>query len=67
MKNTAGIHQFLKQFSFLSEDDIRQFIGIGTSVCLDKESFFIRENQICNKVAFLHKGTLRTFYDSSND
>lgn len=67
MENSFGIHEFLKQFTFLSEEDRSQFIAIGTAVTLDKEAYFIRENQICNKVAFLDKGTLRTFYYSSND
>ncbi len=67
MENSFGIHEFLKQFTFLSEEDRSQFIAIGTAVSLDKEAYFIRENQICNKVAFLDKGTLRTFYYSSND
>ena len=67
MENSFGIHEFLKQFTFLSEEDRSQFIAIGTEVSLDKEAYFIRENQICNKVAFLDKGTLRTFYYSSND
>lgn len=67
MKNSFGVHEFLKQFSFLSDEDKSQFIAIGKAVSLDKEAYFIRENQICNKVAFLDKGTLRTFYYSSND
>lgn len=67
MENSFGIHEFLKQFTFLSEEDRSQFIAIGTAVSLDKEAYFIRENQICNKVAFLDNGTLRTFYYSSND
>ena len=67
MEYTAEIQAFLKQFPFLSQEDIDQFLKIGRSVTLAKEDFFIREGVVCNKVGFLCKGILRTFYYSSND
>jgi CRP-like cAMP-binding protein len=57
-----GFLQTIEQFISLNEDEKELFQKIVTVQSLTKNSFFIREGQICNRVAFVESGILRHFY-----
>jgi CRP-like cAMP-binding protein len=56
----------LKSFSVLTTSDIEKFLQLLTKRKLKKSEFFIREGQVCQEVAFVLKGTLRSFYRSND-
>jgi CRP-like cAMP-binding protein len=59
------VKAYFKSFSILTDRDIERFIQLSAKRKLKKSDFFIREGQICKEVAFVLKGTLRSFYISN--
>ncbi len=54
--------EYLQSFHLLTEDEINTFLS-KTEVCnLERGEYFIREGAICNTVAFVESGILRSFY-----
>lgn len=58
------INDYLKSFNVLEDNEIEAFINLLTRRNLNKTDYFIREGEICNEVAFILSGTLRSFYIS---
>jgi CRP-like cAMP-binding protein len=59
------VKAYFKSFSILADRDIERFIQLSVKRKLKKSNFFIRQGQICKEVAFVLKGTLRSFYISN--
>lgn len=57
---------YLKQFNFLTEEDIHHFIQLGEKRTYKKGEFFIREGDVCQEVTFILSGILRSFYISES-
>lgn len=55
---------YLQSFDFLTPDDIEQLLSCSARRLLKKSDYWIREGQICREVAFVQRGTLRSFYTS---
>jgi CRP-like cAMP-binding protein len=54
-KNIQGIVEF-------EEEELMFFLSLFTYKKLKKNSFFLREGEICNQVAFINKGLIRSFF-----
>lgn len=52
---------FLQTFQILSDAEISEFITLATPRSLVKGDFFIREGKICQEVAYIQSGILRSF------
>ena len=57
-----GFLRTIGQFISLNETEKDLFQKIVTVQPLTKNSFFIREGQICSRIAFVESGMLRHFY-----
>lgn len=58
------IGNFLYELNILTQTEIEQFVNLGKNKTIAKNDFFIKEGQVCNNIAFVNSGTLRTFYYS---
>lgn len=56
---------YLQSFNLLSETEINEFEQKVRDRTIKKGEFFIRQGSICQEVAFVHTGALRSFYHSS--
>jgi len=54
--------EYLKSFHLLTEDEINTFISMAETCDLERGEYFIRDGNICNVVAFVESGILRSFY-----
>jgi CRP-like cAMP-binding protein len=54
--------EYLKSFNLLTEDEIEMFLSKAEVNNLERGEYFIREGAICNTVAFVESGILRSFY-----
>ncbi|GAL83223.1 cAMP-binding protein [Sporocytophaga myxococcoides] len=52
----------MKSFNLLTEDEINSFLSIAEVFNLERGEYFIREGNICNTVAYVDSGILRSFY-----
>jgi CRP/FNR family transcriptional regulator, anaerobic regulatory protein len=59
MKSLIGI---IKQSVSLSEEEVELLQKLISVQKLSKNSFFIKEGQICNRLAFVESGMFRHFY-----
>ncbi|MBO9702760.1 MAG: Crp/Fnr family transcriptional regulator [Sporocytophaga sp.] len=58
--------ELLKSFNLLSEEEIAEIYSV-TEVCnLERGEFFIREGSICNVVAYIESGIIRSFYTTED-
>lgn len=62
--NDHRIHEFLKSFPGLTDEDIANFAKLLQEKTLKRSEFFIREGQISNQIAIVKSGSLRTYYTS---
>ncbi|WP_028982377.1 Crp/Fnr family transcriptional regulator [Sporocytophaga myxococcoides] len=53
---------FLQSFNLLTEDEIETFITMVETCDLERGEYFIRDGNICNVVAYIESGILRSFY-----
>lgn len=53
--------EFLNTFNILSSDEIAHLTTLSTKRVMHKGDFFIREGEVCEEVAFVVNGTLRSF------
>ncbi|WP_374950762.1 Crp/Fnr family transcriptional regulator [Mucilaginibacter sp.] len=60
------MESYLQSFNILSSAEIKNFTANATPKKLKKGMFFITENRICEEVAFIESGILRTYYTSSS-
>ena len=54
--------QFFKSLQLLSDKDLQIMEGLPISKTLKKGAFLIQEGKICNEIAFIQSGILRSFY-----
>jgi len=50
----------------ISENEIKELKPLLTSKTLEKDDFLLREGETCNFIAFIKKGSFRTFHNNSN-
>lgn len=56
---------YLQSFNLLTDSEIDNFLGKVRSRAIKKGEFFIRQGSICQEVAFVQAGALRSYYYSS--
>lgn len=56
---------YLQSFNLLTDSEIEDFLGKVRSKSIKKGEFFIRQGSVCQEVAFVQAGALRSFYYSS--
>ncbi|WPV67062.1 Crp/Fnr family transcriptional regulator [Chitinophaga sp. LS1] len=56
-----GIHQFYP----VSETDFQEIWSHCRIVKLKRNDFFLKEGQLCNKIAFINSGMIRHFYTTN--
>ena len=54
--------RFLKNIAPISENEFATTITFFTEQHLNKGEFFIKQGKVCRNIAFILKGTLRSFY-----
>lgn len=62
-----SLENYLNSFKILSKVEIENFKGLATSKKLEKGEFLMKSGKICNEVAYVKKGILRSFYSSLSD
>lgn len=58
-----ALAHYIQKLSPLSEDEINALLPFVRSQKLRKGEFFVRQGEICQKIAFIEKGFLRLFYE----
>lgn len=59
------LYDYLTTFNILSDNEVKELIAASNLKVLDKSDYYIREGEICNDVAFVIEGTLRSYYFSN--
>jgi CRP-like cAMP-binding protein len=54
--------QFLKNISPITDNEFADTISYFTELNLQKGEFFVKQDRVCRHIAFILKGTLRTYY-----
>jgi CRP-like cAMP-binding protein len=54
--------QFLKNIAPITDDEFADAVSFFTEQNLQKGDFFVKQDKICQHIAFIKKGTLRTYY-----
>lgn len=54
--------QFLKNIAPITDNDFADTISFFTKLNLQKGDFFVKQDKVCQHIAFIVKGTLRIFY-----
>ncbi len=63
MENNA-VNYYLEQFHVLTTEEINALLGAMLPRTLKKGEYFIHAGEICQEVAFVNSGTLRSFFIS---
>ncbi|WP_194975846.1 Crp/Fnr family transcriptional regulator [Aquiflexum lacus] len=58
------MERYLKSFNILTDKEIEHFVQSTSQMMLNKGDYFIQEGEVCDKVAFVKSGTLRSYYVS---
>jgi CRP-like cAMP-binding protein len=53
---------FFRLFQCLKDSEIREFLEFGEIKQLQKFDHFIKEGQVCHKIAFVFSGLIRSYY-----
>jgi CRP-like cAMP-binding protein len=59
---TNNFKKFIRQITPISDTEFEQTVIFFTEQILKKGEFFIKQDKVCRQIAFINKGTLRTFY-----
>ena len=59
---TNNFKNFIRQITPISETEFEQTIIFFAEKTLQKGDFFVKQNKVCRQIAFINKGSLRTFY-----
>lgn len=54
--------QFLKNIAPITDKEFADTISFFTKLNLQKGDYFVKQDKVCQHIAFIVKGTLRTFY-----
>lgn len=57
---------FLKQIAPITTEEFEKALPNFKEISLIKNSFFVQQDKVCRQIAFIQKGTLRTFYINEN-
>jgi len=60
------IAAYFQSLGLFDQGEIAQIVQLFTFRKLNKNDFFIKENQPCNEVAFIVSGIFRSYYTTSN-
>jgi hypothetical protein len=60
--NHEKLINLLKQYGTLSEIENQNIIKFFTPIKVRKKNILIEKNSLCNKLFFINKGLLRTYY-----
>lgn len=60
------MEEYLRAFQLFNEEEIAKTSSIASKTSLKKGDYFITEDNVCNKVAFVLSGTFRSFYRNEN-
>jgi len=58
----ATFHKGVSRYSQLEPEAWSALVALASPMHLPKESFFVREGEVCTKVAFVMQGLLRYYY-----
>ena len=58
------LKSYLQSFGLLTDDEIDNLISLSTKRHLEKMDYFVRQGEVCKEVAFILKGSLRSYYIS---
>ncbi|MGA9639144.1 Crp/Fnr family transcriptional regulator [Flavobacterium sp.] len=58
------LKSYLQYFGLLTDDEIDNLISLSRKRHLEKTDYFVRQGEVCKEVAFILKGSLRSFYIS---
>ena len=67
MFEKKSIVDYLKQYNLFTDSEINEFISLATISTIKKGDFFIKQDEICTTLSFVHFGIFRSFYYSNND
>ena len=59
---TNNFKNFIRQITPISDTEFEQTVILFKKQTLQKGEFFVRQDKICRQIAFINKGTLRTYY-----
>ena len=59
---TNNFKNFIRQVTPISDTEFEQTVVFFTEKILQKGDFFVKQDKVCRQIAFINKGTLRTFY-----
>ena len=59
---TNNFKKFIRQITSISDTEFEQTVILFTEQILRKGDFFVKQNKVCRQIAYINKGTLRTFY-----
>ena len=59
---TNNFKKFIRQLIPISDTEFEQTVIFFKEQTLQKGDFFVRQDKVCRQIAFINKGTLRTFY-----
>lgn len=62
MEQYEQFKRYLKQSSFLKEEDCNLFESNLELKTYSKKEFYLKEGQICHRLGFINKGCFRIFY-----
>ncbi len=54
---------FLKQFDSFDEEELDESLTYFKKIRIDKNEYYVKEGQICKKVAFIKKGIFKLYYN----
>lgn len=60
------IAAYFQSLSLFDQEEIAQIVPLFEYRKLNKNDFFVKENQPCNEVAFIASGIFRSYYTTSN-
>ncbi len=60
------IAAYFQSLSLFDQEEITQIVPLFEYRKLNKNDFFVKENQPCNEVAFIASGIFRSYYTTSN-
>lgn len=58
------LKSYLQSFGLLTDAEIDNLISLSTKRHLEKMDYFVRQGEVCKEVAFILKGSLRSYYIS---
>lgn len=61
-----SLKAYLSEIKLLSEDEINYSLSFFVHSKLEKDEFFIKENEVCDKVGFIVNGAAKAFSLDSN-